>query len=99
MGLCEMGLPRLASRTARVSRSKIDINPNTRRVAVRLLVDGMPQTLYWASTENYEHKCKGRGPVGDVELVDEAGRVYGVFLNEWCVWEQRHGGGGTAKCV
>jgi hypothetical protein len=61
-----------------------DVNPNTRRVAVRLLVDGVPQTFYWASTQNYEHKYKGGGPVGDVELVDEAGRVYGVFLNEWC---------------
>lgn len=61
-----------------------DVNPNTRRVAVRLLVGGVPQTFYWASTENYEHKYNGRGPVGDVELVDEAGRVYGVFLNEWC---------------
>ena len=61
-----------------------DINPNMRRVAVRLLVGGVLQTFYWASTENYEHKYKGRGPVGNVELVDEAGRVYGVFLNEWC---------------
>jgi hypothetical protein len=60
-----------------------DVNPNTRRVAVRLLVGGVAQTFYWASTENYEHKYKGKGPVGDVELVDEAGRVYGVFLNEW----------------
>lgn len=61
-----------------------DINPNTRRVAVRLLVGDVAQTFYWASTEIYEHKYKGKGPVGDVELVDEVGRVYGVFLNEWC---------------
>jgi hypothetical protein len=61
-----------------------DIDPNTRRVAVRLLVGGVPQIFSWASTESYEHKYKGRGPVGDVELVDETGRVYGVFLNEWC---------------
>jgi hypothetical protein len=61
-----------------------DINLYMGRVAVRLLVGGVAQTFYWASTENYEHKYKSRGPVGDVELVDEAGRVCGVFLNEWC---------------
>jgi hypothetical protein len=61
-----------------------DTNPNARRVAVRLLVDGVHKTFYWASTQNYEHRYKGGGPVGDVELLDEAGRVYGVFLNEWC---------------
>jgi hypothetical protein len=60
-----------------------DIDPSTRRVAVRLLVSGVSQIFYWASTENYEHKYKGKGPVGDVELADETGRVYGVFLNEW----------------
>jgi hypothetical protein len=60
-----------------------DIHPNTRRVAARLVVSGVPQIFYWTSTENYEHEYKGKGLVGDVELVDETGRVYGVFLNEW----------------
>jgi hypothetical protein len=60
-----------------------DVDPYIGRVKFRLPRSGIQQTFYWGGTEKCEHKSKCRGRVGDMELVDETGEVYGVFLNEW----------------
>lgn len=64
-----------------------DVDPNIGRAAFQLPLNSGERTFYWASTEKYEHEFKGKSrgmeTVGDVELRDETGKVYGVFLNEW----------------
>ena len=71
-----------------------DVDPYIGQVKFRLPRSGVQQTFYWAGTERYEHRFKSKRTIGDMELVDEMGEVYGVFLNEW------HGSKGKGRnCV
>jgi hypothetical protein len=59
-----------------------DVDLNTTRVPVTFLAGGVSQTFYWPKTEDYQHELKAKVQVGDLELVDESGKVHAVFLNE-----------------
>jgi hypothetical protein len=60
-----------------------DIDPTTTRIPIKLLVNGVHRLFYWARTEEYVHENVGKSSVGDIELADETGKIYAVFLNEW----------------
>lgn len=62
----------------------LDLMRSDKRIAVVLTERRVQKTFYLASTKKYdlEQKDTNRGIIGDTEIVDEAGKVYGVFLNE-----------------
>jgi hypothetical protein len=59
-----------------------DVDLSTTRVPVTFLAGGVSRTFYWSKTDDYEHEHKAKSQVGDLELVDESGKVHAVFLNE-----------------